>query len=68
MGLTIHRRQKARPFMATTRYDVEYEDGRKRVKLLHSEDAQALGEQKGIKSVKRAASVQNKQRTPEENK
>lgn len=39
--------------MATSRYDVEYADGRKRVKLLTPESADKLGEQKGVKSVKR---------------
>jgi hypothetical protein len=66
VGLRINRREKARPFMATSRYDVEYEDGRKRVKLLTAEHAQQIGEQKGVKNVKRAAS--NKSRTPEGDK
>lgn len=41
--------------MATSRYDVVYRDGRKRVKLLSPESATKLGDQKGIESVKRAS-------------
>lgn len=52
--------------MATTEYDIEYEDGRKRVKLLNSEDAERLKDQKGVKNVKRQPA--NKQRTPEGDK
>lgn len=54
--------------MATSRYDVEYDDGRKRVKLLSSEDATDLRDQKGVASVKRASQPANKGRTPSRNK
>lgn len=54
--------------MATFRHEVVYEDGRNRIKLLSPEEARALDEQSGIKSVKKLASHQDKSRRPDSNK
>jgi hypothetical protein len=60
MGLAVHRRKKGRPFMATSRYDVQYANGLKRVKLLTAEDAERLGDQKDVKSIKKQAALRGK--------
>lgn len=67
MGIEITKAEKRRgPTMATSRYDVEYEDGLKRTKLLSKEHAEALADQKGVKAVKKVAD--NKQRSGARNK
>jgi hypothetical protein len=67
VGIEITQEEKRRgPAMATSRYEVEYEDGLKRTKLLSREHAEALGDQKGVKAVKKAAD--NKQRSGARNK
>jgi hypothetical protein len=57
MPITIHRRKRGRPHMATSRYDVQYANGLKRVKLLTAEDAERVSEQKDVKSIKKQAAT-----------
>lgn len=60
MGIEIHRRKRGKPHMATSRYDVVYVNGLKRVKLLTAEDAERFSDQKDVKSIKKQAATRGK--------